>query len=69
MRNPDLLDAIRTALSQNSPVLAHIEPVLEQMRQTYGGDTVYIRAPAHCKITRRAMQQRARRAIPRHKEK
>lgn len=62
MRNPDLLDAIRAALMPDPPALAHVEPVLEQMRQRYGGDTVYIRAPERLKITRRAVQLRNRRA-------
>lgn len=63
MPNPDLLDAIRAALLPDPPALAQVEPVLEQMRQRYGGDTVYIRAPARLDltVTRRTVQRRMRR--------
>lgn len=63
MRNPDLLDAIRAALVPDPPALAQVEPVLEQMRQRYGGDTVYIRAPERCYVTKRTIQRRTRRFL------
>ena len=63
MRNPDLLDAIRAALVPDPPALAQVEPVLEQMRQRYGGDTVYIRAPERCHVTKRTIQRRTRRFL------
>lgn len=55
MTHPDLLDAIHAALSPDPTVLKQVEPVLQQIRQTYGGDTVYIRAPAR-PLTKRAQQ-------------
>ncbi|HOW75599.1 MAG TPA: hypothetical protein PK959_06665 [Candidatus Competibacteraceae bacterium] len=61
MNHPDLLDAIRGAFSAADPaLLTQIEPVLTQMRQLYGGDTVYIRAPERIKITRRTLQNHQR---------
>lgn len=41
--NCDLLDWIRTELQSQPAVLAAVEPVLHQARQTWGGDTVYVR--------------------------
>ena len=58
MTQPDLLDAIYAALTQAPTVLAQVEPILQQMRQTYGGDTVYIRTPARRPTTRTLQRHR-----------
>lgn len=42
--NCDLLDWIRTELAASQPAaLPMVESVLNQARQTWGGDTVYLR--------------------------
>lgn len=38
----DVLDWIRAQLSAQPAVLPLVEPVLNQARRTWGGDTVYI---------------------------
>lgn len=39
----DVLEWIRTELATRQPAaLAAVEPVLNQARQTWGGDTIYI---------------------------
>lgn len=58
MSAPDVLSWIRNALSQDPAILASVEPVLARARQTYGGDTVYIRATDRQKVTRRTLQRR-----------
>lgn len=61
MSAPDVLTWIRNALGQDPAILASVEPVLARARQTYGGDTVYIRAPERQKVTQRTLQRRRQR--------
>lgn len=63
MSAPDVLSWIRQALSQNPAILASVEPVLDRARQTYGGETVYIRTTERQQVTRRARQQRKQRHV------
>lgn len=57
--NCDLLDWIRTELAARQPAaLAMVEPVLNQARETWGGDTVYVRAPERQRVVTRRTQQR-----------
>lgn len=61
MNAPDILEYIRAALVSDPRTLAQVEPVLHQARQTYGGDTVYIRArDPNEPRTRRTVQRRMR---------
>jgi hypothetical protein len=54
----DLLDWIRNELAACQPAaLDAVEPVLRRARLTYGGDRVYVRAPAG-KPSYRTMQRR-----------
>lgn len=63
MNTPDILEYIRAALTSDPHTLAQVEPVLRQARQTYGGDTVYIRArDPRATPTRRTIQRRMRMA-------
>lgn len=55
----DLLDWIRTELQSQPAALAMVEPVLNQARQTFGGDTVYVRQEKR-KVTTRTLQNRQR---------
>ena len=55
----DLLDWIRTELQSQPAALALIDPVLNQARQTFGGDTVYVRQEKR-KVTTRTLQNRQR---------
>mgnify|MGYP003587549792 CR=1 FL=1 len=55
----DLLDWIRTELARTPAVLPLVEPVLNQARQTFGGDTVYVRQEKR-KVTTRTLQNRQR---------
>lgn len=58
MNTPDILEYIRAALADKPTVLQAVEPVLCQTRQTYGGETVYIRAlERRQKVTRRTLQR------------
>lgn len=44
--NRDLLDWLRAEFAASPPaVWAAVEPVLQRARQTWGGDTVYVRLP------------------------
>ena len=56
----DLLDWIRTELQSQPAALALIDPVLNQARQTFGGDTVYVRTPRKEPLSRRTVQRRLR---------
>lgn len=58
MSAPDVLTWIRDALSQAPEILASVEPVLARARQTYGGDTIYIRTTERQTVTRRTLQRR-----------
>mgnify|MGYP001005790145 CR=1 FL=1 len=63
MHAPDILEYIRAALADKPGALMDVEPVLRQARQTYGGDTVYIRArDPRTTPTRRTIQRRMRMA-------
>lgn len=55
----DLLDWIRAELQSQPDAMAMVEPVLNQARQTFGGDTVYIRQEKR-KVTTRTLQNRQR---------
>lgn len=55
----DLLDWVRAELARTPAALALAEPVLDQARQTFGGDTVYIRQEKR-KVTTRTLQNRQR---------
>lgn len=59
---PDILEYIRAALTSDPHTLAQVEPVLRQARQTYGGETIYVRTPERSKISRRTIQRRMRMA-------
>lgn len=56
----DLLDWIRAELAASQPAaLPMVESVLNQARETWGGDTVYVRAPERQRVvTRRTLQRR-----------
>ena len=59
MKSPDILEFIRNALTADATTMQRLEPVLAQARQTYGGDTVYVRAPERQRVvTRRTLQRR-----------
>lgn len=59
--NCDLLDWIRAELQSQPTVLPLVEPVLNQARALWGGDTIYVRAPERQRIvTRRTLQRRHR---------
>lgn len=60
MSAPDILEYIRNALTADSTTLQRLEPVLAQARQTFGGETVYVRAPERQTVTRRTLQRRWR---------
>lgn len=60
----DILTWIRDALSQEPAILARVEPVLDRARQTYGGDTVYIRTTERQHVTRRTLQRRKHLHVP-----
>ena len=54
----DLLEWIRSELISQPAVLPLVEPVLNAARQTWGGETVYVRAPSRQTVTRRTLQRR-----------
>lgn len=61
--NCDLLDWIRMELQSQPAVLAAVEPVLTHARQTWGGDTVYVRTRSpeqRQQVSRRTLQRRCR---------
>ena len=60
MTTPDILEYIRAALADKPAALLDVEPVLRQARQTYGGETVYIRQRDPARPTRRTVQRRLR---------
>jgi hypothetical protein len=64
MTTPDILEYIRAALATNEPLTpAHVEQTIERVRQTFGGDTEYIRArDPRATPTRRTIQRRMRMA-------
>lgn len=62
MNAPDILEYIRAAFADQPTTLMDLDPVLRQARHTYGGETVYIRAPERIKVTRRTTQNRQKRA-------
>lgn len=64
MSTPDLITWIRDALRQDPSTLARVEPILHQARQTYGGETVYIRTTERQKVTRRTLQRRKHLHVP-----
>ena len=56
--NRDLLDWIRTELAASQPAaLPMVESVLAQARQTFGGETVYVRNRESTRPTRRTLQR------------
>lgn len=60
MKSPDILEFIRNALTADATTMQRLEPVLAQARQTYGGDTVYVRIPRPEVVSRRTVQRRLR---------
>lgn len=60
MKSPDILEFIRNALTADATTMQRLEPVLAQARQTYGGDTVYVRTPRPETVSRRTLQRRSR---------
>ncbi len=59
----DVLDWIRAELSRQPAVLPLVEPVLNQARQTWGGDRVYIplrSAQQRQTVSVRTLQRRQR---------
>ena len=62
--NCDLLDWIRAELAAHEPAaLPLVESVLNHARQTFGGDTVYVRARSpeqRQQVSRRTLQRRCR---------
>ena len=57
----DLLDWIRAEVIARQPAaLALIDPVLNRARQTFGGDTIYVRNPRKEPVSRRTVQRRLR---------
>ncbi len=61
MSAPDVLTWIQTALTRQPLTPQAVEQTFVQARQTYGGETVYIRALERQKVTRRALQLRKHR--------
>jgi len=65
MNAPDILEYIRAALAPDMQTLARVEPILNQARQAYAGETLYIPkrdAQQRQTVTRRTLQRRARMA-------
>lgn len=63
MNAPDILEYIRAALITAEPLtITLVEQTIKDARRTYGGDTIYIRAPARDRVTRRTLQNRRVRA-------
>lgn len=60
MNTPDILEYLQAALTGSEEPLtpARVEQTIQRARQTYGGDTVYVRAFRQQSITRRTMQRR-----------
>lgn len=57
----DVLEAVQAQINQARPdLLPVIAPLLESVRQTYGGDTDYIKKSKspRCGVTRRTQQMR-----------
>lgn len=63
MSAPDLLTWIQTALTGQPLTPQAVEQTLVRARQTYGGETVYIRASERQKVTRRTLQLRKHRHV------
>lgn len=63
MNAPDLLDYLRAALTAPEPLTPdNVEQALQHARQTWGGETVYIRNHDRVRPTRRTLQRRSRMA-------
>lgn len=62
---PDLIDWIRAELAARQPdAVPLVDPVLQHARQTWGGDTVYLRQapqPKTQKVTTRTLQRQRQR--------
>lgn len=68
--NCDLLDWIRAELTASQPAaLPMVESVLNQARQTFGGDRTYVRAPRPESISRRTLQRRQLTKSPRSRDR
>lgn len=59
---PDIIERIHAALSAAPLTHESVSRTLAQVRQEFGGDTVYVRAPVRPNVTRRAAQIRRARS-------
>ncbi len=59
----DILDYIRCRLEARNVAQEAIVPALNEARQIYGGDEVYIRKPPRAAVSRRTIQRRSRATI------
>ncbi|HCB15023.1 MAG TPA: hypothetical protein DEP36_15865 [Gammaproteobacteria bacterium] len=55
----DILDYISAALTTPEPMTQdRVEQTIKKARQTFGGETVYIRMKPPVRVTRRTLQKR-----------
>ena len=73
MNRQDLLDWIRDAIMVQPLSASHVDQVLTQARQQYGGDTVYIRCHRRAAVidplTRVRVEHVTRRTVQRQRKR
>lgn len=59
MSTPDIIDYISAELTTSEPLTQkRVEQTIKKARQTFGGETVYIRMNPPVRVTRRTLQKR-----------